>query len=349
MSFPSNSSNSFPQYIKKEDPRFAAIHRSMMKDQQQQQRRLPQSLSRSKSTGSSSLAYTSANVSTRRLSSGSACEVCRKRKTKCDGGNPCGFCAVNGIECVHRATRRKKTSLAIGSSNITAAINNNNNNSSSLAINTIDTRTVTTMMFNDNGNNNININDNTINGDTTGIATSPIKTLNSASNIGGGGGVATINNSNYNNIPKNAPSWVKQLEGPSRSNLSKQTSCPSLMVAAHWSPTKTPPLPSSTSTNNNDPTSGVREAYMNTTMTNHSPGSNRRNVVHRGKEEIPSMMDQLSCRTFSAAAFVDHKTNYPIYPLSSSSAANNNNKSNNIPASPLPTNTSKDTFSSFKN
>ncbi|KAG2225908.1 hypothetical protein INT45_006604 [Circinella minor] len=311
----------------------------MMKDHQQQQRRLPQSLSRSKSTGSSSLAYTSTNVTTRRLNSGSACEVCRKRKTKCDGGNPCAFCAVNGIECVHRATRRKKSSLAIGSSNMTTANNNNNNSSSSsLAINTIDTRIVTTIMFNDNGNNNIN--DNTINDGTTGIATSPIKMLNNASNEGGGSG--------NNNIPKNAPSWVKQLEGPSRSNLSKQTSCPSLMVATHWSPTKTPHPPSSTSTNNNNSTSGAREVYMNTAMTNHSPGLNRRNVVHRGKEEIPSMMDQLSCRTFSAAAFVDHKTNYPIYPLSSSSAANNN-RSDNTPASPLPTNTSKNTFSSFKN
>ncbi|CAO3663630.1 unnamed protein product [Rhizopus stolonifer] len=42
----------------------------------------------------------------KRLGSGSACETCRKRKTKCDGSNPCGFCATNGIECLSRSERR---------------------------------------------------------------------------------------------------------------------------------------------------------------------------------------------------------------------------------------------------
>ncbi|KAI8090114.1 uncharacterized protein B0P05DRAFT_529400 [Gilbertella persicaria] len=42
----------------------------------------------------------------RRLSSGSACETCRRRKTKCDGGNPCSFCATNHIECVNHSERR---------------------------------------------------------------------------------------------------------------------------------------------------------------------------------------------------------------------------------------------------
>ncbi|ORX46103.1 hypothetical protein DM01DRAFT_1386360 [Hesseltinella vesiculosa] len=56
---------------------------------------------RSKSTG------TMQHVS-RRLSSGSACETCRRRKTKCDGGQPCAFCATNRIDCVHRPSRRKR-------------------------------------------------------------------------------------------------------------------------------------------------------------------------------------------------------------------------------------------------
>ncbi|KAI8640211.1 hypothetical protein BD408DRAFT_420121 [Parasitella parasitica] len=42
----------------------------------------------------------------RRLSSGSACETCRRRKTKCDGGSPCNFCATNHIECVNHSERR---------------------------------------------------------------------------------------------------------------------------------------------------------------------------------------------------------------------------------------------------
>lgn len=42
----------------------------------------------------------------RRLSSGSACETCRRRKTKCDGGSPCNFCATNNIDCVNNSERR---------------------------------------------------------------------------------------------------------------------------------------------------------------------------------------------------------------------------------------------------
>lgn len=47
--------------------------------------------------------------SARRLSSGSACETCRRRKTKCDGGSPCGFCAANGIDCVNNSERRRRS------------------------------------------------------------------------------------------------------------------------------------------------------------------------------------------------------------------------------------------------
>ncbi|KAI9249403.1 hypothetical protein BDA99DRAFT_523707 [Phascolomyces articulosus] len=131
-----------------------------------------------------------------------------------------------------------------------------------------------------------------------------------------------------------APSWVKELEGPSRNNLLKQTSCPSLIVTTHWSPT-TPPHPSLTPTNDPSSIGGYTPTTTTTTNTtstgyslnNHNPPypSSHENRItrgdggHRGKEEIPSMMDQLSCRTFSAAAFVDHRTNYPIYPLSSGS------------------------------
>lgn len=42
----------------------------------------------------------------RRLSSGSACDTCRRRKTKCDGGSPCFFCKNNNIECVNYSERR---------------------------------------------------------------------------------------------------------------------------------------------------------------------------------------------------------------------------------------------------
>lgn len=57
----------------------------------------------------------------RRLSSGSACETCRRRKTKCDGGSPCAFCASSGIECVNNSERRKR-SLAAPSSDTNDAM-----------------------------------------------------------------------------------------------------------------------------------------------------------------------------------------------------------------------------------
>lgn len=84
-----------------------------------------QPLVRSKSIGNNNntLALPNYKPPSRRLSSGSACEACRRRKTKCDGGQPCAYCASNGIECVHRNTRRKTA-------------NNTSSSSSSLMIST---------------------------------------------------------------------------------------------------------------------------------------------------------------------------------------------------------------------
>lgn len=44
----------------------------------------------------------------RRLGSGSACERCRSRKTKCDGGRPCAFCISHNVPCIHRPSNRKR-------------------------------------------------------------------------------------------------------------------------------------------------------------------------------------------------------------------------------------------------
>lgn len=113
MSFSSPSSSHHAtnlQCILGEESRlhYAVMHKNI----QDANGAIPPTLSRSKSTGSFS-----SSVPPRRLSSGSACEICRRRKTKCDGGNPCAFCSANRIECVHRATRRKKSSLAISQTN----------------------------------------------------------------------------------------------------------------------------------------------------------------------------------------------------------------------------------------
>ncbi|KAI8369910.1 hypothetical protein EDC96DRAFT_440524 [Choanephora cucurbitarum] len=45
-------------------------------------------------------------LTARRVSSGSACETCRRRKTKCDDGYPCNFCATNNLKCVNHSERR---------------------------------------------------------------------------------------------------------------------------------------------------------------------------------------------------------------------------------------------------
>jgi hypothetical protein len=58
----------------------------------------------------------------RRLSSGSACETCRRRKTKCDGGNPCNFCATNNIECVNHSERRHSAKQLLNNKQPTEAM-----------------------------------------------------------------------------------------------------------------------------------------------------------------------------------------------------------------------------------
>jgi hypothetical protein len=52
-----------------------------------------------------------------RLSSGSACDTCRRRKTKCDGGSPCAYCANNNMQCIHRPSKRKRAAILIAKNN----------------------------------------------------------------------------------------------------------------------------------------------------------------------------------------------------------------------------------------
>src|SRR6516162_10186642 len=39
-----------------------------------------------------------------------SCQVCRKRKRKCDNEQPCRRCEKNGVECIRPEKRRKYTS-----------------------------------------------------------------------------------------------------------------------------------------------------------------------------------------------------------------------------------------------
>ncbi|EPE09368.1 zinc c6 finger domain protein [Ophiostoma piceae UAMH 11346] len=43
-----------------------------------------------------------------------ACEICRQKKTRCDGGNPCGLCRAAGIECKYAERKATKNEVSLG-------------------------------------------------------------------------------------------------------------------------------------------------------------------------------------------------------------------------------------------
>ncbi|KAI8085896.1 uncharacterized protein B0P05DRAFT_534155 [Gilbertella persicaria] len=63
--------------------------------------------------------FTSVIHHPRRLGSGSACERCRSRKTKCDGGQPCSFCSSHSVQCFHRPMSSRKRGKALAKENFT--------------------------------------------------------------------------------------------------------------------------------------------------------------------------------------------------------------------------------------
>ncbi|KAI8137473.1 hypothetical protein BJV82DRAFT_674693 [Fennellomyces sp. T-0311] len=203
------------------------------------------------------------NAVPRRLSSGSACETCRRRKTKCDGGQPCAYCATNRIPCIHRASKKR------------SAHHLNNNKQTALMM-----------------------------------------------------GWATVDNNNNSNATatdddKQRLQWVepltRQVERPLSAmdvdhhepkSIMKQASCPSLMV------TQWPQQPRGS-------TSPIKSLSPPSPLSDHHSTSSDKPMMsstfadHVTKEGMPSVMDQLSCRTFSAVtlAAVDRSPSYPIYPL----------------------------------
>ncbi|KAI7882283.1 hypothetical protein K492DRAFT_206312 [Lichtheimia hyalospora FSU 10163] len=317
MSFPSpNPSHhtSNLQCILGEESRlhYAVIHKNM----QDATGTIPPPLSRSKSTGSFS-----SSVPPRRLSSGSACEICRRRKTKCDGGNPCAFCSANRIECVHRATRRKKSSLAISQTN--NDLYKSSSSSSTPSSKTATANASTAFQLREATPSPTASSPSWANTASTPSATHMTSlTYESARTFPGAVvvGDTTTTDNRYN------------MEGYIKSHLSKQTSCPSLIVSTHWSPNQQqhhaadPTVHPNTTTAAPPPVAATGAIAV---APNHDPSSvgnsntqqQNDNQYSRTKTEMPSMMDQLSCRTFSAV--VDHRTDYPIYPLSHSTAPNN--------------------------
>lgn len=50
-------------------------------------------------------------VSTRNNDMTRSCKECRRRKIRCDRGNPCSYCVKNRIDCVHPRVNRRKERL----------------------------------------------------------------------------------------------------------------------------------------------------------------------------------------------------------------------------------------------
>ncbi|ORY99140.1 hypothetical protein BCR43DRAFT_513274 [Syncephalastrum racemosum] len=192
-------------------------------------------LPRSKSTSTTQSTTPPPQHTPQRLSSGSACETCRRRKTKCDGGNPCAFCASNRIECMHRATRRKRSAATLAR-----------------------------------------------------VRDAPTSTTRPATAAAAAAAVLTP-------VP---------MEG--HNPLSKQVSCPSLILSAPWSPST-----ASTASTTTDTLRSQQQQHLN-----------QQKQTSLQKEGMPSMMDQLSCRTF-AATLEQHRSHshYPIYPIAGSSSS----------------------------
>lgn len=43
-----------------------------------------------------------------------ACEICRQKKTRCDGGHPCGLCRTGGLDCKYAERKATKNEVSLG-------------------------------------------------------------------------------------------------------------------------------------------------------------------------------------------------------------------------------------------
>ncbi|KAG2220810.1 hypothetical protein INT45_004471 [Circinella minor] len=222
------------------------------------------------------------NAVPRRLSSGSACETCRRRKTKCDGGQPCAYCATNRIPCIHRASKKR------------SAHHLNSNKQTALMM-----------------------------GWTTAIDN---KTSNSKRNINNNSTGSTIAAEFSGEREKQRLQWMgpstRKVKRPLSAlnadhhepkSIMKQASCPSLMIT-QWPRQQrgnTSPIKSFS------PLSPLSDHHSTSSDKAATSAMSSTSADHVTKEAIPSVMDQLSCRTFSAftLAAVDQGPSYPIYPL----------------------------------
>ncbi|KAI9244131.1 hypothetical protein BDA99DRAFT_529494 [Phascolomyces articulosus] len=294
----SNPTNSNNDHVVNNKPwRIAFFQDDRTEQQQQQQHQYYQQdiLARSSTKSSTLHQQNNTHAVPRRLSSGSACETCRRRKTKCDGGQPCAYCATNRIPCLHRASKKR------------SAHHLNNNKQTALMMGW-----TTPMETHSSKSNHVPVSHHLHHTTTTKMTTATAVTTAAA--------IAAAEEE------KQRLQWMepftRKVERPLSAmdmdhhepkSIMKQASCPSLMVT-QWpqqprgstSPIKSLSPPSPLSDHHSTSSDKVTTSTMQSTFADHVT-----------KETMPSVMDQLSCRTFSAVtlAAVDQSPSYPIYPL----------------------------------
>ncbi|KAI9019475.1 hypothetical protein CLU79DRAFT_757316 [Phycomyces nitens] len=183
-------------------------------------------------------------LANRRLSSGSACDTCRKRKTKCDGNQPCAFCVCNDKACTHTPNVRRKRAPSVsgpGSLSRTSARHSR--------------------QF------------------YLGLPWLPKED------------------------DKYSQDYVYRRSSEQKTRLVTKPDYPLLFP---WRQEDLKPKPNHFDSH----LSPISQTCLPIVLDTFQDLQNA-----QSKEEIPSIVDQLSCLTFSAAT-LDRNTNYPIYPLS---------------------------------
>ncbi|KAI9470825.1 MAG: hypothetical protein EXX96DRAFT_511305 [Benjaminiella poitrasii] len=247
----------------------------------------------------------------RRLSSGSACETCRRRKTKCDGGSPCNFCATNNIECVNHSERRHLAKL-----NHTSTSNRSNHPPTETMDRIEDRlRRIEKLM--------------------TAFTPSPISSASTST-------TATITTTSLHKESHKIRPHRHSVQGI---NVTKEKSeLIDIRGAPYSSPTRFGSL--------SPPTSMIANSMLNLSISNNTPltfkedqpllpsppHSDRSSSSHADEWKtsgtIPSLMDQLSKRTFATSAVDYTTTQYPIYPLTPPPSMNSQSRHTSPPLRP---------------
>ncbi|KAI9013383.1 hypothetical protein CLU79DRAFT_769093 [Phycomyces nitens] len=274
----------------------------------------------------------------RRLSSGSACETCRRRKTKCDGSSPCSFCSTNGIDCVNNSERRKRTMAAPPGDNeaidriedrlrrierLMSAINpsplSQSTSFSSAAGPTTDKETQAhgTLSLRK------------LSSPHPPPSPAVRQHRHSVQGISASKEHAELRTAFIRAKPPSDPSSTPPPLSPTSSGHTCSTAATQPLTSSMLNLTLSPSSSTTSSTSNSStllllqsvstptspPSSGQRPGWPCTTPYG-SPPTN----ISEWKTTIPSLMDQLSKRTF-VSTNLDYSVHYPIYPLTPPSTA----------------------------